>query len=102
MRGFITRDGKLAQQGRRNALVMMSQREEEKTAFALLRFEQLLRVIDKCHVEGQMFEQPKHKVAQRKLLSIIEKAQWEHRNDWAYFAKFCDMEDEWRSSWFGI
>ncbi|KAH3977281.1 hypothetical protein HBH70_114850 [Parastagonospora nodorum] len=102
MRGSITRDGKLAHQGRRNALVMMSQREEEKTAFALLRLEQLLRVIDKCHVEGQMFQQPKHKVAQRKLLSIIEKARWEHRNDWAYFAKFCDMEDEWRSSWFGI
>jgi hypothetical protein len=56
MRGIIIRDGKLAQQGLQNALVMMSQREEDKTAFARLRLEQLLRVIDKCHVEGQMFE----------------------------------------------
>lgn len=101
-RGMITRDGKLAQQGRRNALVRRTQREEEKTAFALLRLEQLLRVIDKCHAEGQMFEQPKHKVAQKKLLSIIEKTQWEYHDDWAYFEKWCDSEDEWRSKWFSI
>ena len=101
-RGIITQDGKLGQQDRRNALVRRTQRKEEKTAFALLRLEQLLRVIDKCHAEGQMFEQPKHKVAQQKLLSIIEKTQWEHCDDWAYFEKWRDSDDEWRSEWYSI